>query len=71
MNRISIETLKEIEKEFGEFDIDQVVGGSNEVYIRFGYWKSVDTTKLKKHVHAEEDSYEDEDTGTMFMYRLK
>lgn len=71
MNRISIATLKEIEKKFGEFDIDQVLGGSNEVYIRFGYWRSVDVTELKKFVSVEEDSCDDEDTRTKFMYRLK
>jgi hypothetical protein len=47
MNRISIATLKEIEKKFGEFDIDQVIGGSNQVYLRFGYWKRVEETELK------------------------
>jgi hypothetical protein len=71
MNRISIETLKEVEKKFGKFDIDQVIGGSNQVYIRFGYWKSVDVVELKKLVAVEEDSCDDEDTGTKFMYRLK
>jgi hypothetical protein len=71
MNRISIETLKEVEKKFGKFDIDQVIGGSNQVYIRFGYWKSVDVAELKKLVAVEEDSCDDEDTGTKFMYRLK
>ena len=44
--RISINTLKEIESEFGEFDLSQVWGGNNDVYLRFGYWEAVDAQKL-------------------------
>jgi hypothetical protein len=71
MNRISIATLKEVEKKFGEFDIDQVIGGSNQVYLRFGYWNRVEVTELKKLILVEEDFCDDEDTGAKFMYRLK
>ncbi len=45
--RISIETLKKIESEFGEFDISQVLGGTNDMYLRFGYWEQVDAQKLQ------------------------
>jgi hypothetical protein len=48
--RLSIKTLKEIESEFGNFDISQITGGSNNMYIRFGYWKSVNVAKLQEIV---------------------
>jgi hypothetical protein len=61
--RLSIETLKEIESEFGNFDISQITGGSNNMYIRFGYWKSVNVAKLQEIVGMgitiiEEDDYD-------------
>ena len=46
MNKISITTLKEIENKFGEFDVGQTFG-SNKLYLRFGYWKQVDTNILQ------------------------
>ncbi len=33
MNGLDISTLKKIESEFGSFDIKQVMGGSNDVYL--------------------------------------
>ena len=48
MNGIDIKTLKEIEAEFGSFDIKQVMGGSNDVYLRFGYWRRVNVGKLQE-----------------------
>lgn len=72
--RLSIKTLKKIEKEFGEFDISQVLGGSNDVYLRFGYWESVDAYRLQEilgtSVVVEEDSDFDDDCGYRYMYRL-
>ena len=72
--RISIETLKKIESEFGEFDLSQVLGGSNDVYLRFGYWNSVNTQKLQDiigtSVVVEEDSDYDDDCGYKYMYRI-
>ena len=73
--RIDIETLKKIENEFGSFDISQVWGGTNDVYLRFGYWFRVDVSKLQEIVGlgikvVEDDDY-DEDCGYQFMYRLK
>ncbi len=75
MNSLSIECLKEIESEFGSFDIKQVMGGSNDVYLRFGYWKRVDATKLQNIVGSgikvvEDDDYDD-DCGYLFSYKLK
>lgn len=73
--RLSIETLKKIEAEFGSFDVSQVMGGSNDVYLRFGYWRRVDPIKLQKIVGSgiticEDDDYDD-DCGYLFCYKLK
>jgi len=72
--RLSIATLKKIENEFGEFDISQVMGGSNDMYLRFGYWESVDAQKLQdiigESIVIEEDSDYDDDCGSKYMYRL-
>lgn len=73
--RVDIATLKKIEIEFGNFDISQVWGGSNDVYLRFGYWSRVDIEKLQEIVGSgvkviEDDDWDD-DCGYQFMYRLK
>jgi hypothetical protein len=60
MNKISIKTLKEIENQFGEFEVGQV-GGSKDVYLRFGYWKQVDVTKLQEVFGSAIKVVEDED----------
>jgi hypothetical protein len=75
MNSLSIEILKQIESEFGSFDIKQVMGGSNDVYLRFGYWRRVNIGKLQELIGngirvVEDDDYDD-DCGNLFMYRLK
>ena len=73
--RLSIETLKNIETELGSFDVSQVMGGSNDVYLRFGYWRRVDSMKLQSIVGSgirvvEDDDYDD-DCGYLFSYKLK
>ena len=74
-NRLDISTLKKIELEFGDFDIKQVWGGSNDVYFRFGYWRQVDVNKLNQLLgnlnEVVEDCDYDDDCGYQFMYRLK
>jgi hypothetical protein len=75
MNGLSIAKLKEIENELGSFEIKQVMGGSNDVYLRFGYWKRIDIQKLQEIIgHSikvvEDDDY-DEDCGYKFHYLLK
>lgn len=75
MNGIDIKTLKEIEAEFGSFDIKQVWGGTNDMYLRFGYWRRVDLNKLQEIIGSgirvvEDDDYDD-DCGYQFMYQLK
>ena len=52
MNGIDIKTLKEIEAEFGSFDIKQVWGGTNDMYLRFGYWRRVNIGKLQELIGA-------------------
>ena len=72
--RLSIETLKKVESEFGEFDISQVLGGTNDMYLRFGYWDSIDAQKLQDilgpSVVVEADDFYDDDCGNRYMYRL-
>jgi len=74
-NGLDISTLKKIELEFGDFDIKQVWGGSNDVYFRFGYWRSVDVDKLNQLLgnlnEVVEDCDYDDDCGYQFMYRLQ
>ena len=73
--RLTIETLKNIEAEFGRFDVSQVMGGSNDVYLRFGYWRRIDPIKLQSIVGAGirvvEDDLDDDDCGTLWSYKLK
>ena len=72
--RLSIEVLKKIENEFGEFDISQVLGGSKDMYLRFGYWNKINEGKLSEilgeFIVVEEDSDYDDDCGAKYMYRL-
>jgi hypothetical protein len=75
MNGIGIKTLKEIEVEFGDFEIKQVFGGSYDIYLRFGYWRRVDVSKLQQIIGnlanvVEDDDYDD-DCGWLFSYKLK
>lgn len=75
MNKISISKLKEIEKEFGDFEIGQVMGGGNSLYLRFGYWNQVDAEKLQSILGnsatvVEDDDYDD-DCGWNYSYLLK
>lgn len=74
-NGLDISTLKKIEEAFGDFEIKQVFGGSYDVYFRFGYWRSIDVTKLQVIIggmnEVVEDVDYDEDCGHLFMYRLK
>ena len=75
MNGIDIKTLKEIEAEFGSFDIKQVWGGTNDMYLRFGYWRRVNIAKLQELIGAGirvvEDDIDDDDCGTLYSYKLK
>ncbi len=73
MHKLNIKILKEVEEKFGEFDLGQV-SGSNEVYLRFGYWKHVDLIKLQEIIgnfaQVVEDSDYDDDCGWLYNYKL-
>jgi len=72
--RLSIDTLKRIESEFGEFDVNQIMG-SNEMYLRFGYWDLVNGSKLSEilgpTIQFEIEDYYDEDCGNKYLYIIK
>jgi hypothetical protein len=74
-NKIDFETLQKVKTEFGDFQIGQVMGGSNDVYLRFGYWRRVDVTKLQEiiglSIKVVEDDIYDDDCGYLFSYKLK
>ena len=69
MNGLNSDTLILIKEQFGEFDIKQVMGGSNDVYLRFGYWRKVNIGKLQELIGAGikvvEDDIDDDDCGTL------
>ena len=73
--RLSIKTLKRIEEIFGDFDVSQVIGGTNDVYLRFGYWHQVNVSKLQEVVGSGvkifEEDYYDDDCGYLFSYKVK
>ncbi len=72
MNRIDITQLKKVEEVFGDFDMDQSLG-SNEVYLRFGYWRQINLPKLKEIIgnNVEENDIYDDDCGWLYSYHLK
>lgn len=75
MNKVNYSQLTEIKEEFGDFEIGQVRGGSNDVYLRFGYWNKVDAEKLQSILGnsarvVEDDDYDD-DCGWNYSYKLK
>ena len=73
-NKLNITVLKKIEKEFGDFEIGQVWGGNNSVYLRFGYWNQVDITKLNEILSplnsVREDEDYDDDCGWQYSYKF-
>ena len=72
--RIDSDTLVLIRTEFGEFDVSQVCGGSNDVYLRFGYWSRINAGKLQDLIGSQavvvEDDIDDDDCGTLYSYKL-
>lgn len=72
MNRIDITQLKKVEEAFGDFDMDQSLG-SNNVYLRFGYWRQINLSKLKEIIgnNVEENDIYDDDCGWLYSYHLK
>ena len=72
--RIDSDTLVLIRTEFGEFDLSQVIGGRNDVYLRFGYWSRINAGKLQDLIGSQavvvEDDIDDDDCGTLYSYKL-
>jgi hypothetical protein len=67
-------TLDTLEKTFGSFIVDQVWGGSNTPFLRFGYWNRVDVNKLQSivgdKITIEENDDWDEEVLPRFMYKM-
>jgi hypothetical protein len=65
---------EQIQAEFGKYNVDNVVG-TNQMFLRFGYWKRVDVNKLQSilgdTISVIEDNLDDDDCGTLFSYKLK
>lgn len=74
-NKINFDQLVQVKEQFGDFEIGQVMGGSNDVYLRFGYWDRIDPIKLQEILGNSaivvEDDYYDDDCGYLFSYKLK
>lgn len=75
IQNLGLSNLKSIEKEFGEFDVKKVNGGSNDVYLRFGYWRRINVSKLQQiigdGIRVVEDYDYDDDCGNLFSYNLQ
>lgn len=72
--RIDADTLVLIRSQFGEYDLSQVCGGSNDMYLRFGYWSRINAGKLQdligsQAIVVEDDNYDD-DCGWLYSYKL-
>jgi nicotinic acid mononucleotide adenylyltransferase len=72
--KIHIEILKKIEEEFGQFEIGRIIGNDNHNYLKFGYWKPVDESKLSQILGSQlvvsvAEDY-DEDCGWIYSYTL-
>jgi len=65
---------EQIQTEFGEYKVDNVVG-TTQMFLRFGYWRRVDVNKLQSiigdTITVVEDNLDDDDCGTLFSYKLK
>ena len=73
--KLTIKKLKEVENHFGDFEVGQVMGGGNDVYLRFGYWKRIDVVKLQEvignGIKVVEDDLYDDDCGWLYSYKMK
>lgn len=74
-NKINFNQLVQIKEQLGDFEIGQVWGGDNDVYLRFGYWNRIDAKKLQGILGnsakvVEDDDYDD-DCGWRYSYKLK
>lgn len=59
---------------FGPYLVDTVVG-TNQPFLRFGYWRRIDVNLLQdivgENIIVVEDSLDDDDCGTLWSYKLK
>jgi hypothetical protein len=59
---------------FGPYQVDTVFG-TNQMFLRFGYWRRVDAKLLQEvvgeNIQVIEDSLDDDDCGTLWSYKLK
>jgi len=59
---------------FGPYQVDMVVG-TNQIFLRFGYWRRIDAKLLQdivgESIIVVEDSLDDDDCGTLWSYKLK
>ena len=73
--KISINTLKEIEKHCGSFSICEGIGKHSRTYLRFGYWRKSDLDKISEilgpQISVYEESDYDEDCGWKYFYIIK
>jgi hypothetical protein len=72
---LSPQILLAISSQFGSFKIDRVNGGSNDEFLRFGYWSRVDVNRLQQIIGDEatviENSLDCDDCGNLFSYIIK
>jgi len=76
--KISIETLNNIEKDLGSFEVGVGHSCLEEILtLRFGYWRKVDIEKLQSYLPNHIDVFEnivDEDEecgGELYNYMVK
>jgi len=71
---IDFNTLVKVKENIGDFHICQSFG-SNELFLRFGYWRRVKLNILKEclgnSVKVEMDYFDDEDCGELYYYKIK
>jgi len=69
--RIEFEILNEIKEKFGDYSINFA---GDRCYLRFGYWQSLDMSKLKDLFHnqilVEQSELYDDDCGYLYSYTL-
>ena len=73
--RIEFDKLQKIGETFGEdFSVNQVIGNTGTVYLRFGYWRKVNIVKLSEilgvSIFVNEYADYDEDCGWNYSYEL-
>lgn len=72
---LSSQTLSSISSQLGSFIIDRTIGGSNDEFLRFGYWRRIDVNQLQQIVGNEfeiiESILDSDDCGNLFSYVIR